>query len=493
MMDDSEQVRIRRQRLAELRERGLNPYVNRYKPEQRIGRLLSDYKDFPAEKLENSRPDCSIAGRVMSIRAHGKSLFAHIQDGTGKMQIYARRDDLGEEKHKDIEKLDIGDIVGVEGKLFITRTGELTARVSKLTLLSKSLRPLPEKWHGLKDVETRYRHRYVDLMVNADVREIFVKRSMIIKELRRFLDGLDFLEVETPMMQPIVGGAAAKPFITYHKALDMELFLRIAPELYLKRLIVGGYDRVYEINRNFRNEGISTSHNPEFTMLEFYMAYANYNDLMEMTEKMMQEVTRTVCGSTRIKWGDGTIEFGGKWKRHTFFGALRELGGVPDEIVKDFAKSEAYLKERGISTSKTEKGAKVLEKLFEVTVEPKLQQPTFIYDYPVELSPLAKTREDDPGTAERFELYIGQKEIANAYTELNDPEDQLARFKEQAAMRESGDEEAQMMDEDFITALEYGMPPTAGEGIGIDRLAMLLTDKASIREVILFPQLKRQK
>ncbi len=493
MSDDGEQVRVRRQRLHELREKGENPYVNSYKPEHRIGELLSEYGDVTAEMLENSKPAGSIAGRIISLRGHGKTLFAHIRDGTGKIQLYATQKELGEELHKEIKKLDIGDIVGAQGTLFVTRTGEITLRVSKLTLLSKSLRPLPEKWHGLKDVETRYRQRYVDLMVNGEVRDIFVKRAAIIKEIRLFLDEMEFLEVETPMMQPIVGGAAAKPFVTHHKALDMELFLRIAPELYLKRLIVGGYDRVYEINRNFRNEGISTSHNPEFTMLEFYMAYANYNDLMEITEKMLSRVAEKVCGATSVKWGDDTIEFGGKWQRHTFFGALKELGGVEDDVLKSYAKSEAYLKERGISTSKMEKGAKVWEKLFEVTVEPKLVQPTFIHDFPVELSPLSKTREDDPAIAERFELYIGRKEIANAYTELNDPEDQMKRFEEQVAMRESGDEEAQMMDEDFVTALEYGMPPTAGEGIGIDRLAMLLTDNASIREVILFPQLKRQK
>jgi len=492
MTEESEQVKVRKARLAELRQNGKNPYVNRYKPEHRIGRLLEAYGNATAEELESSAPSASVAGRLMSIRGHGKTMFAHIQDGSGKIQLYLKRDEVGEDEYAEIKKLDIGDIVGAVGTLFITRTGEITVKVKKLSLLSKSLRPLPEKWHGLKDVETRYRQRYVDLMVNAEARDIFRKRSRIIQEIRAILDEMDFLEVETPMMQPVVGGAAAKPFVTHHNALDMDLFLRIAPELYLKRLIVGGYDRVYEINRSFRNEGISTSHNPEFTMLEFYWAYADYNDLMDLTEKMLALVAQKVCGSTKVKWGDHEIEFGGKWKRYSFFGALKELGGVEDDVLKDFEKARLYLHERGVSTSKTEKGAKVFEKLFEFAVEPELVQPTFIYDFPVELSPLSKKKEDDPSLVERFELYIGRKEIANAYTELNDPEDQHERFMEQVAMRESGDEEAQMMDEDFVNALEYAMPPTAGEGIGIDRLAMILTNQSSIREVILFPQLKAQ-
>ncbi len=490
-LEENEQILIRRARLADLRENGPAPYVS-YNPSHRIADLIGEHKAKTSEELEKLKVHSRIAGRLISVRGHGKTLFGHIQDGSARIQIYVKKDEAGEEEFAQIKKLDIGDIAGVEGVLFITRTGELTLRASKITLLSKSLRPLPEKWHGLKDVETRYRQRYVDLMVNHEVREIFQKRAKIIKEIRNFLDDLDFLEVETPMMQPIPGGAAARPFTTHHNALKMDLFLRVAPELYLKRLIVGGYDRVYEINRSFRNEGISINHNPEFTMLEFYMAYADYRQLMDITEVMLAKIALSVCGATEIKYGDETIELGGKWKRYTFYGALKEIGGVQESVISDFEKAEAFLLEQGIKTPKTEKGIKVLEKLFEVTVEPKLIQPTFIYDFPVELSPLARKKEDDPSLAERFELYIAGKEIANAYTELNDPEDQLKRFEEQVKMRESGDVEAQWMDRDYVTALEYAMPPTAGEGIGIDRLAMLLTGKTSIREVILFPLLKTQ-
>ncbi len=491
-MEENEQIRIRKERLAELRASGVSPYVNKYKPSHRLGDLIAEYGKKSPEVLEIEGLNISVAGRAMSIRAHGKTMFAHIQDGTGKIQLFIKKDEVGEDEYAQIKKLDIGDILGAEGTLFFTRTGEFSLRVSKVSLLSKSLRPLPEKWHGLKDVETRYRQRYVDLMVNPDVREVFKKRAKVIASIRSFLDDMDFLEVETPMMQPIPGGAAAKPFVTHHNALDMDLYLRVAPELYLKRLIVGGYDRVYEINRSFRNEGISTQHNPEFTMLEFYWAYADYNDLMDLTEKMLPQIAENSVGSTQLKWGDETIDLSGKWKRISFFNALVEIGNVPEDITKDYDKAKNYLKEKlGVSTSKTEKGAKVVEKLFEVTVEPKLIQPTFIYDFPTEISPLSKKKEDDPSLVERFELYIGKMEIANAFTELNDPEDQHERFMEQVRMRESGDAEALMMDEDYVRALEYGMPPTAGEGIGIDRLTMLLTNNESIREVILFPQLKK--
>ena len=486
-MEDNDQIKVRRDRLAELRARGSAPYVNHYKPSHRIAEIIRDYQKTH-EELEATPVPVKIAGRLRAVRGHGKTLFAHVEQESTKVQIYARVDETAD--FDDVKKLDLGDIVAAEGTLFRTKTGELSVRASKLFLLSKSLCPLPEKWHGLKDVEIRYRQRYVDLIANDNVREVFVKRARIISSIRKFLDDMRFLEVETPMMHSIPGGAAARPFMTHHNALDMKLYMRVAPELYLKRLIVGGYDRVYEINRSFRNEGISTMHNPEFTMLEFYMAYADYNDLMTLTEKMISGVAVEVCGSTSLKWMGHDIELSGEWKRFSFFDAIETLGGVPKDVIKDHHKAADWLKERGVHAEKAEKGAKVWEKLFEVAVEPKLVQPTFIYDFPLELSPLAKKKEGEEHLTERFELYIGCKEIANAYTELNDPEDQFGRFQEQAGLREAGDQEAQWMDTDYVTALEYGMPPTGGEGIGIDRLTMLLTGQDSIREVILFPLLK---
>ncbi len=492
MSQENEQIESRRERLRELRENGPNPYINRFKPTDNSTEIRGKHGEKTAEQLELEKPLVTIAGRLMTKRGHGKTMFAHLQDGKGKMQVYIKRDEIGED-YAEIKKLDIGDIIGVEGFMFITRTGELTVHAKKVTLLTKSLRPLPEKWHGLKDVETRFRQRYVDLIVNEGVRETFKKRAKIINGIRRFLEKMDFLEVETPMMQEVPGGATAKPFITHHNTLNMDLYLRIAPELYLKRLIVGGFDRVYEINKSFRNEGISTSHNPEFTMVEFYMAYADYNSLMELTEKMFSELAIDVCGTTKVKWGENEIELGGKYQRYTFHESLFKIGGIPEDVISDFEKAKAWLQEHGVKTEKTEHGAKVLEKLFDFAVEPKLIQPTFIYDYPLALSPLAKKKDDNPELVERFELMIGAREIANAYTELNDPEDQHRRFEEQVALKDAGDSEAQWMDEDYVRALEYGMPPTGGEGIGIDRLTMLLTNNESIREVILFPQLKKQK
>ena len=487
-MEDNDQIRARRERLEQLRARGTAPYVNRYKPSHRIESLLEGYSNLKPEELEARTPPVKAAGRLMSVRGHGKTLFGHLQDGTGRIQVYARVDETAD--FDDVKKLDVGDVVAAEGTLFHTKTGELTIRASRIFLLSKSLHPLPEKWHGLKDVETRYRQRHVDLMTNADVREIFVKRARVIRSTRKFLDDMGFLEVETPMMHPIPGGAAARPFVTHHNALDMRLYMRVAPELYLKRLVIGGYDRVYEINRSFRNEGISTMHNPEFTMLEFYMAYADYNDLMDLSEKMISSVAADVSGGTSLKWMGHEVELSGSWKRLPFFESLETVGGVPRDVIGDHRKAQEWLHERGVNAEKAGKGAKVLEKLFEVAVEPKLVQPTFIYDYPLELSPLAKKKEGAEHLVERFELYIGCKEMANAYTELNDPDDQKGRFQEQVDMREAGDQEAQWMDADYVTALEYGMPPTAWEGIGIDRLTMLLTGQESIREVILFPLLK---
>ncbi len=490
MPDENEQVKVRREKLDGLRQNGPTPYINRFKPTHRIGQIRKSCEPKSPEELESNPVRTTVAGRLMTIRNMGKTIFADLRDGTAKIQVMAGKSGLGEEGVAAFAKMDMGDIVGVEGTVFYTRTKELSIKAEKITLLAKSLQPLPEKWHGLTNVETRYRQRYVDLISNEEAREIFVKRARTIAAIRRYLDGLDFLEVETPMMQPIPGGANARPFVTHHNALDMELYLRVAPELYLKRLIVGGYDRVYEINRNFRNEGISTMHNPEFTMLEFYMAYADYHDLMDLTEDLLHKVALEVCGATALKWMGHDIELSGKYARYPFFEAIEKIGGVPADVVRDWEKGKEWLRGQGVHTEKADKGAKVWEKLFEVAVEPKLVQPTFIYDYPIELSPLAKTKEDDPMLTERFEFYIGCKEIANAYTELNDPEDQHRRFLQQVAMKESGDEESQWMDEDYVTALEYGMPPTGGEGIGIDRLTMLLTGSDSIREVILFPQMK---
>jgi lysyl-tRNA synthetase class 2 len=444
----------------------------------------------------------SLAGRVMALRHHGKTCFAHLQDQSGRIQLYARADVLGEQ-YAAFTDLDIGDFIGVTGELFRTRTGELTVAVKQFEFLAKSLRPLPEKWHGLKDVETRYRRRYVDLAVNQQVRESFVVRSRLIAAMRAFFDARGFLEVETPMMQPIPGGAAAKPFKTHHNALDMPLYLRIAPELYLKRLVVGGLDRVYEINRNFRNEGISTQHNPEFTMLEFYQAYADYNDLMELTEELFLHLAETILGRAELAYQGETVRLAPPWPRLPFFAALSQAVGrqvTPDtDAVALAAAFLASLPDPGavpanvLELTKTADTVGLWKDVFDTLVEPTLVQPTFITDFPIELSPLSKRKREDPRLVDRFELFVGRKELANAYSELNDPIEQRQRFEEQAALRERGDEEAHWMDEDFVRALEYGMPPTAGEGIGIDRLAMLFTDAASIRDVIFFPHLRRER
>jgi lysyl-tRNA synthetase class 2 len=401
-----------------------------------------------------------------------------------------RKDNVGAEVYDLFKQLDIGDFVGLKGGLFKTKTGEWTLLVNELKLVSKAIKPLPEKFHGLKDPEKRYRQRYLDLLMNSDVREIFLNRSRIIQAIRTFLLNLDFLEVETPMMQPIPGGAEATPFKTHHNALGMDLFLRIAPELYLKRLVVGGFEKVFEINRNFRNEGVSTQHNPEFTMLEFYQAYANYKDLMVLTEQMFAYVARDVTGSTVITYQGNSIDMGGPWRRITLLSALEEFGGIDADLLKNREDLLEVASSKGIKITKTGRLGKIITKLFDILVEPHLIQPTFVTGYPVEVSPLSRRSETEPNLTDRFELFIGGREIANGFSELNDPDDQRERFIEQMSRREAGDEEAHYMDEDYIEALSYGMPPAAGEGVGIDRLVMLLTDSASIREVILFPHMK---
>ncbi len=493
MLEENELIQVRKKKLEDLRALGINPYGRRYEAKDKAGEIHANFGEKTKEELEGEKVHVNAAGRIVAFRSFGKAAFAHIQDSTGKVQIYMKRDVLGEEQFKVMNLLDIGDFIGVEGFLFRTKTNELTIEVEKLTFLSKSLRPLPEKWHGLTDIETRYRQRYVDLIVNPEVKQTFVVRNKIVKAIRRFLEDRGFLEVETPMMQQIPGGATARPFITHHNALDMDLYLRIAPELYLKRLIVGGFERVYELNRNFRNEGISIKHNPEFTMLEFYMAYADFNVLMDLTEQLFSTVAQETYGSSKITYQGDEIDFTPPWPRLTMEEAIVRNTDATPEILKDLDKAVAFAKAKDVVLMPGMSLAKVVNEIFEKTAEFKLINPTFITSYPVELSPLSKRNEENPEIVDRFELFIAGREMANAFSELNDPQDQHSRFKEQVAQRDKGDQEAQFMDEDYVRALEYGMPPTAGEGIGIDRLVMLFTDSASIRDVILFPQLRKEK
>jgi lysyl-tRNA synthetase class 2 len=438
--------------------------------------------------------EVSVAGRVITLRPMGKALFAHLQDATGKLQIYLRQDIVGEASFKDFEEIvDPGDILGVRGRLFRTNTGELTVEIKEWVLLAKSLHPLPEKWHGLKDVEVRYRQRYLDLIANEHARRVFFLRSKLISEIRKFLDSKGFLEVETPILQPIASGANAKPFITYHNYLEQNLYLRIAPELYLKRLIVGGINRVYELGKNFRNEGVDTTHNPEFTMLEFYCAYWDYEDLMVFTEELFSYLLNQLVGGLKITYQGKELDFTPPFKRYRYFELLEEKTGKDkDFFLRDVEGLRKLAKEVGVPKAETLTHAKLIDKVFDLLVEDELWGPCFVIDFPKLLSPLAKTHREDPDLVERFELFVAGKEIANAYTELNDPIEQKERFLEQLKEKEMGDEEAMAMDEDFIRALEYGMPPTAGEGIGIDRLVMLLADVDSIREVILFPALRQK-
>ena len=482
-------IKQRKRKISALKSRDINPYPNDFRVVHTVRHILEHVESRPDDTGEDSS-EFVVAGRMMAINRFGKTAFIRFRDRTGLLQAYIRKDRVGDEAYALFQTLDIGDFIGLTGTMFKTRTGEWTLLAKTLRLLCKSTRPLPEKFHGLKDPEKRYRQRYIDLIMNADVRDIFLKRSRIIQEIRSFLLDLEFIEVETPMMQPIPGGAEAEPFKTHHNALDMDLFLRIAPELYLKRLVVGGFERVFEINRNFRNEGVSTRHNPEFTMLEFYQAYATYEDLMDLTEKMFRTVARKLNGSTTFTYQGQRIDLEGPWRKMTLSEALENIGGVESKLLDNRDKLLEIASRNGIQLTKTGRLGKVITKLFDTLVEPKLIQPTFITGYPVEVSPLSRRSSTDPALTDRFELFIAGQEIANGFSELNDPEDQRERFVQQMSDREAGDMEAHIMDTDYIEALEYGMPPTAGEGIGIDRMTMLFTDSASIREVILFPHMR---
>ena len=493
-MDElNEQRQQRIKKLEALRQLGIQPYGTRFEIKDRAGRLIQLHGEKSKEALEQEKIACTFAGRIVALRRFGKAAFAVLQDGADRLQVYLKKDLLGEQCYQICEQLDLGDWIGVTGTLFRTKTNELTVEVRTPTFLSKALRPLPEKWHGLTDVETRYRQRYVDLIANPSIHEIFAVRSRIIAGIRAFLIARGFLEVETPMMHPIPGGAVAKPFVTHHNALGVDLYLRVAPELYLKRLIVGGFPRVFEINRNFRNEGISTIHNPEFTMLEFYVAYVDYNDFIKLTEEMFVELANKILGKTTLEYQGKQIDLTPPWRRLSYRQALIELGKVSEPALRDRKQALLVATLQGVQVDPKASLVHILNEIFEETVEPNLQQPTFITDYPLDISPLARRNDADPTLTDRFELYIAGREIANAFSELNDPLDQRERFEAQAAQRAAGDEEAHLVDEDFLRALEYGMPPTAGEGIGIDRLVMLFTDQASIRDVLLFPQLRPEK
>ncbi len=491
--DENKLIAERRAKLKALREQGL-AFPNDFRRNVMAGELHARYGEMEDAELEALNLRVSVAGRMMSRRIMGKASFAHVKDMSGTIQLFVQRDALPEGVYNErFKRWDIGDIVGGEGTLFRTKTGELSVKVDSLRLLSKSLRPLPEKWHGLSDQETRYRQRYVDLIINDVTRETFRVRSQVIHEIREFLVHRGFLEVETPMMQAIPGGAAARPFITFHNALDMDLYLRIAPELYLKRLVVGGFEKVFEINRNFRNEGLSTRHNPEFTMLEFYEAYADYNDLMDLTETMLREVAQKVLGTTTLEYQGETYHFGEPFRRMTVKESILHFNPeLKPEQLDSLEAARQVAEGLGIPLKSGYGLGKVQIEIFEKTVEHRLKEPTFITAYPTEVSPLARRSDDDPFVTDRFEFFVGGREIANGFSELNDPEDQAERFRKQVEEKAAGDEEAMHFDEDYIVALEHGLPPTAGEGIGIDRLVMLFTDAPSIRDVLLFPHMRPQ-
>ncbi|MCA1799178.1 MAG: lysine--tRNA ligase [Xanthomonadaceae bacterium] len=488
--EENSLIKERRQKLALLRERG-HAYPNDFRRNAHAGELQGYYGDKDAAALDAEPVQVALAGRLMAKRIMGKASFAQVKDFTGTIQLFVQQAAVGEAEYADFRTWDVGDIVGAEGVVMRTKTGELSVKVERLRLLTKALRPLPDKWHGLSDQETRFRQRYVDLIVNDPARKVFEARIRIVRFIRQFMDALGFLEVETPMMQPIPGGATARPFVTHHNALDIDLYLRIAPELYLKRLIVGGLERVYEINRSFRNEGVSTRHNPEFTMLELYQAYGDYNDLMDLTETLVRGAADSVCGTRQLRWQEDEIDLGPAFARITLRDALALHN--PDLDAARLGDAD-YLREvcarHGIPADKYSGAGRLQYELFEKTVENKLKAPTFITQYPTEVSPLARRSDLDPEVTDRFEFFVGGREIANGFSELNDPEDQAQRFRAQAERKDAGDLEAMFFDDDYIRALEYGMPPTAGLGVGIDRLVMLLTDQASIRDVLLFPLLK---
>ncbi|MEH7108245.1 lysine--tRNA ligase [Bacillus sp. JJ1764] len=488
----NDQLIVRREKMSAMREKGLDPFGKRFERSHTTKEIIEQFDGIEKEDLEGKNVAVSLAGRIMTKRGKGKAGFAHIQDLTGQIQIYVRLDAVGEEQYEIFDSADLGDIVGVHGTLFKTKVGELSIKVSNFVFLSKALRPLPDKFHGLKDVEQRYRQRYLDLIMSQESKETFITRSKIIQAMRRYLDDNGYLEVETPMMHAIAGGASARPFITHHNALDMELYMRIAIELHLKRLIVGGLEKVYEIGRVFRNEGVSTRHNPEFTMIELYEAYADYRDVMALTENLIAHCAQEVLGTTTIQYGEYEVDLKPEWKRLHMVDAIKEYTGVDFWKEMSVEEARALAKEHGVEITEHMLYGHIVNEFFEQKVEEKLIQPTFIYGHPVEISPLAKKNDEDPRFTDRFELFIVAREHANAFTELNDPIDQRERFEAQLKEREQGNDEAHLMDDDFIEALEYGMPPTGGLGIGIDRLVMLLTNAPSIRDVLLFPLMRHK-
>ena len=482
-LDLNDQMLVRREKLAQYEEDNIYPFGQRFVVQHKALQIKDEFRDFDGQPVV-------LAGRLMTIRSHGKTAFANLRDLSGDIQVYFRKDVMGEEAYKYVKMLDMGDIVGIEGHVFKTQKGEITVKVNKLTLLSKSLRPLPEKWHGLKDTELRYRQRYVDLIVNPGVRDTFVKRTKIVAKIREYLNSKQFMEVETPMMHAIPGGAAARPFITHHNALDIDIYMRISPELYLKRLIVGGLERVYEINRSFRNEGVSIRHNPEFTMMESYQAYGNFEDAIALTEGVVSYCAKEVLGTTKINYQGMDIDLTPPWNRITMQEGIKQYTGEDFDAIETLSEARAIADRLNVEYTEADGIGKIMNLCFEEHVEENLMQPTVVYGHPVEISPLAKQNREKPLTTERFEVFIYGRELANGYSELNDPIDQKQHFENQLKEREAGDDEAHRMDEDFVTALEYGLPPTAGLGIGIDRLVMFLTDSASIRDVLLFPLMK---